>query len=79
MARYSPGIRDKLIGIFVLIKVLPLIVLAWFAWDQIFILADTVERHVARMVSKSTKVVKETGDLSTKDSIRPDCRWMTTG
>jgi len=70
MLRYTPGIRDKLIGIFVIIKVLPLIVLAWFAWEQIFNLASTMEKQVAEMSVESRDVVGDVVELSSKNSIK---------
>jgi len=70
MLRYTPGIRDKLIGIFVVIKVLPLIVLAWFAWDEIFNLASTMEKQVVEMSGESRNVVGQVAELSSSNSIR---------
>ena len=66
----SLGIRAKLIIIFVLIKVLPLVVLAWFAWSQIERLGRTVEEHTAEMISDTRAVIGEVGQLSTQNSIR---------
>ena len=43
------GIRDKLIGIFVLIKVIPLVLLAWFAWNEVSRLSQTLETQVNLM------------------------------
>ena len=70
MTQYSPGIRDKLIGIFVLIKVLPLIVLAWFAWSQISQLAENLEKHVNKMASTSQEIIAQVGTLASKNSIK---------
>ena len=70
MFHYSPGIRAKLILIFVFIKVLPLVVLAWFAWEEIFSLGTTVEKNYVSMVSGTREVVKGVSDLSTENSIR---------
>ena len=70
MIKFSFGIRDKLIGIFVLIKVLPLIVLAWFAWHQIFELASSVKQQISEMTKESRDVVGLVGSLASKDSIR---------
>jgi nitrogen fixation/metabolism regulation signal transduction histidine kinase len=70
MVRFSPGIREKLIGIFILIKVIPLIILAWFAWNEIHHLAATLEQQVATMVSDSHDVVGQVGSLSSENSIR---------
>ncbi len=68
--RYSPGIRTKLIAIFILIKVVPLVLLAWVAWDEIFSLGSAVERKYVAIISGTSKAVKEVSDLSTKNSIR---------
>ncbi len=63
------GIRAKLIIIFVLIKVLPLVVLAWFAWSQIERLGHTVDTHNQEMIADTRAVVGEVGQLSTQNSI----------
>ena len=70
MPRYSPGIRAKLIAIFILIKVLPLSVLAWFAWEEIYGLAAAVEQKTAAMISNTHEVVKGVTELSTENSIQ---------
>jgi signal transduction histidine kinase/ActR/RegA family two-component response regulator/HAMP domain-containing protein len=70
MRHYSPGIRTKLIAIFILIKVLPLIALAWFAWDMIFDLGASVEQNFTTMISDTQEVVKEMTDLATENSIQ---------
>ncbi|SLM28819.1 Two-component sensory histidine kinase (Drug sensor/ATP binding) [Desulfamplus magnetovallimortis] len=66
----SLGIRDKLIGIFVLIKVIPLIVLAWFAWDEISSFSSIIEDHVDKMAVASRQITSKVGALATKDSIQ---------
>lgn len=70
MPRYAIGIRTKLIAIFILIKVVPLVVLAWFAWEEILSLGTTVEKNYDSMVSGTHEVVKGVSDLSTENSIR---------
>ncbi len=67
---YKPGIRDKLIGIFVLIKVIPLIVLAWFAWNEITVLFDTLKSHVNEMSIASTQTTRQVAGLASSNSIR---------
>ncbi|MCF6248402.1 MAG: ATP-binding protein [Desulfobacula sp.] len=67
---YRAGIRDKLIGIFVLIKVIPLVVLAWFAWNEILSLSATLETHVDEMAETSTRITKQVSKLATSSSIR---------
>jgi signal transduction histidine kinase/CheY-like chemotaxis protein/HAMP domain-containing protein len=70
MAHFSPGIRTKLIFIFILIKVVPLMVLAWFAWEEIHNLGDTVETSYVSMIAGTGEVVKGVSELSTQNSIR---------
>ncbi|MFA5906487.1 MAG: sensor histidine kinase, partial [Desulfobacula sp.] len=67
---YKASIRDKLIGIFVLIKVIPLIVLAWFAWNEIASLSLTLETHVNDMARTSAETTREVAGLSVSSSIR---------
>ncbi len=63
------GIRDKLIGIFIVIKVLPLIALALFAARQIGILGDTFKEKSNQIVSSTQALVSQTGTLATESSI----------
>ena len=70
MTRYTPGIRTKLIAIFILIKVVPLIALAWFAWNEIAKLTQAVEQRSTRMIANTHEVVSGVSDLSTQNSIR---------
>ena len=70
MIRYSPGIRSKLIAIFILIKVVPLVALAWFAWDEIAKLTDAVEKKSTRMIANTHDVVTGVSELATQNSIR---------
>ena len=67
---YKASIREKLIGIFVLIKVIPLIVLAWFAWQEIVSLSMTLENHVNKMAKTSERTTKQVAELATSSSIR---------
>jgi PAS domain S-box-containing protein len=67
---YKASIRDKLIGIFVLIKVIPLIILAWFAWNEISSLSVTLETRVNEMAKTSTKTTKQVAGIATSSSIR---------
>ena len=55
------GIRGKLIVIFVLIKVIPLVVLALFAVRQIKDLGGTVQRKYLEMVTATRGIVGTVG------------------
>lgn len=69
MARFGLGIRGKLILIFVLIKVVPLVALAWFAWSQMSDLGLTVTQRTAQLTEQTHTIVTTLGDLASEDSI----------
>ncbi|RIX44680.1 MAG: sensor histidine kinase [Rhodocyclales bacterium GT-UBC] len=64
------GIRGKLIAIFVLIKVVPLLLLAWFAWHAAQQLGDEVSTRAAEMADNMLDSIKSVGKTVTDDSIR---------
>ena len=66
----SIGIRCKLIAVFVLIKVLPLIVLAWVAWSGITFLGHSVEDKVAQLSTESQKTITDISDMAVESYIR---------
>ncbi|WP_163339029.1 response regulator [Desulfopila sp. IMCC35008] len=70
MTLQSLGIRTKLIIIFILIKVLPLVALAWYAWEQIANLTVSVEKQSSQMIVNTHEVVSGVSKLSTENSIR---------
>ncbi len=70
MKKHSFGIRNKLISIFVFIKVLPLIVLAWFSWNEISKLVDNVQLHFQTAIEESRVVTQQVVGLSSENSIR---------
>lgn len=63
------GIREKLVTIFIVIKVLPLIALAAFAARQIGVLGSTFKDTSNEMVADTKTLVSETGTLATESSI----------
>ncbi|MEW5774819.1 MAG: ATP-binding protein [Thermodesulfobacteriota bacterium] len=69
MKRWLTGIRAKLIAIFILIKVLPLLALAWFAAQAIAQLGRTVEERAAASIADTRLVVAQVGNRSTENSI----------
>lgn len=64
------GIRGKLIALFVLIKVVPLLLLAWFAWHAANQLGDDVSLKAGGMADAMLDSIKSVGDTVTADSIR---------
>ncbi len=64
-----PGIRCKLIGIFVLIKVIPLILLAGMAMSEIGNLGDKIGQRSTEMQVDTQRLVGQITDLASEDSI----------
>ncbi|WP_415712740.1 ATP-binding protein [Maridesulfovibrio sp.] len=66
----SIGIRCKLIIIFVVIKVLPLIALAWIAWNGLVLLGQSVEDKITRISDDTHETVNAIGNTAVESSIR---------
>ncbi len=67
---FMGGIRGKLIAIFVLIKVVPLLLLAWFAWHATSQLGGDVSEKAGGMADAMLATIKTIGTTVTDDSIR---------
>ncbi len=67
---FMRGIRGKLIAIFVLIKVVPLVLLAWFAWHATSQLGENVSEKAGGMADAMLASIKSIGTTVTDDSIR---------
>lgn len=67
---FLSGIRGKLISIFVLIKVIPLVLLAWFAWHASQQLSEDVSVKAGGMADAMLSSIKSVGKTVTDDSIR---------
>ena len=63
------GIRAKLIGIFVLIKMIPLILIAWYAWHASQQLGEEVSTKASNMAESMLSSIKTVGKTVTDDSI----------
>ncbi|WP_321491367.1 ATP-binding protein [uncultured Desulfobacter sp.] len=70
MSKRSFSIRTKLIVIFVLIKVLPLVALAWFSRSVIFDLADTLKKQAQKVAQNTNVLVGGIADMATNNSIK---------
>ena len=64
------SIRGKLIAIFVLIKVVPLLLLAWFAWHAAQQLGLEVSEKAGTMAEAMLGTIKSFGKTATEDSVR---------
>jgi len=65
----TQGIKNKLIAIFVVIKVLPVILLAWTAWDQVMSLGSAIENHAVAVMTATRDKIKDIGDIALKNSV----------
>ena len=63
------SIRTKLIAVFLVIKILPLILLAWIAWHGARALGVDVAAHVTGMAVAMRATVTQIGETVTTDSI----------
>jgi hypothetical protein len=64
------GIRAKLIGIFVAIKVVPLMMLAWYAWQAVQDLGSGVSIRAEQMADATRLTQKQTGKTANDDAVR---------
>ena len=67
---FFKGIRAKLIGIFVLIKMIPLVLIAWFAWHATQQLGEEISLKAGNMADAMLSSIKTVGQTVTDDSIR---------
>ncbi|MBL8487249.1 MAG: HAMP domain-containing protein [Rhodocyclaceae bacterium] len=67
---YFSGLRGKLIAIFVLIKVIPLLLLAWYAWYAARDLGDQVTVEATGMADAMLATTRTIGETVTKDAIK---------
>jgi len=65
---FGCGIRAKLIVIFVIIKVIPLVLLAFVAWTHSWELGEAMRERIAILSTHTTEALKETGDLAVADA-----------
>jgi len=63
------GLRSKLIWLFVTIKVLPLILLAWLAWTQSEKLANVLSQHYREFETVSRDSLQKIGGQAIDDSM----------
>ncbi len=83
--RLGFGMRGKLISLFVVIKVVPLIVLAVLAWRYSWILGQELKTRVVEITRSADNSLTELGNVAVKDAVnalderaREDIERMTT-
>ncbi len=69
-SRLGLGMRAKLIALFVVIKVVPLILLAMLAWRQAWLLGEELKARTGEITEKAYKALSETGDIAINDAVK---------
>ncbi len=69
MAKMGLGMRTKLILLFVIIKVVPLILLAFVAWDQALTLGNDMRMRSENMAQKAIERLDSAGKVAINDSV----------
>lgn len=69
MSFHPMGLRAKLVLIFVFIKVVPLVLLAWLAWSAALHLGETLRTRAAGMADNMVGTIRQVGDKVTSDAI----------
>lgn len=68
-SRLGLGMRAKLISLFVVIKVIPLILLALLAWNQSLQLGEELHQRTLELTAKANDALSEAGVLAVKDAV----------
>jgi PAS domain S-box-containing protein len=69
MSRFGLGMRAKLIVIFLLIKVIPLVLLTYIAWRQFGALGADLSLRMGELTSIMNSVLSQTGEISVRNSV----------
>lgn len=64
------GMRAKLISIFTVIKVIPLILLALLAWNQSWDLGEELRERTKSLMLKANQSLSKTGELAVNDAVK---------
>ncbi|MCL1939089.1 MAG: ATP-binding protein [Desulfovibrionaceae bacterium] len=86
LARLGFGMRAKLIVLFVVIKVLPLLLLAVIAWRQSWELGEDLKHRTREIAGKAVQALSQAGDIAVNDAVialneraTEDIERMSTG
>jgi signal transduction histidine kinase/AmiR/NasT family two-component response regulator/HAMP domain-containing protein len=69
LTRLGFGMRAKLIILFVIIKVIPLVMLTFIAWGQFQFLAGEVNRRTEELRNRANEALTEMGEVAVEDSV----------
>ncbi len=86
MSRLGLGMKAKLILLFIIIKVVPLVLLALLAWNQALHLGEDMLDHTGQLSQKSHESLRQTGEIAVSDATQAlddrateDIERLTTG
>ncbi|GHU29143.1 hypothetical protein AGMMS50256_13370 [Betaproteobacteria bacterium] len=66
---YKLSVRVRLILVFIVIKVLPLVLLVWIAWSQTQKTEENLKQHIENLVATADKAIHQVGDLAIDDAV----------
>ena len=69
LTRFGFGMRAKLIIIFVIIKVIPLVLLSLLAWRQAWLLGEELGLRAQELTAKANQALMTMGEIAVKDSV----------
>ena len=69
LAQKGVGLRTKLVVIFTIIKVVPLLLLAWLAWIQSSDLGDVMRDRTAEISDRTIKALEANTEVSSSDAV----------
>ncbi len=69
-SRLGFGMRSKLILLFVFIKVIPLILLAFVAWHQAVELGDEMRKRTQGITNQAVQELAKAGELAVNDAVK---------
>ncbi|MEG2173081.1 MAG: ATP-binding protein [Desulfovibrionaceae bacterium] len=64
------GLRAKLITLFIVIKIIPLILLAILAWKQSWWLGEALRKNTSQLSVLSHEALSHTGDIAVSDAVK---------
>ncbi|MDR0876227.1 MAG: response regulator [Clostridiales Family XIII bacterium] len=68
MDRRGFSIRTRLIIVFLVVKIVPIVVLLLIAWSQFTLLGEEIKAHTDRLATEMTQTLETSGDIAVTDA-----------
>jgi signal transduction histidine kinase/CheY-like chemotaxis protein/HAMP domain-containing protein len=68
MDRLGFSIRTRLITVFLVVKIVPIIVLLLIAWSQFTLLGEEIKEHTDELAAEMTQTLEASGDMAVTDA-----------